>query len=172
LETKSTTPALFLQCSLTCFFSFDTPLLVCARNGHLKTCRLLLQCKADMGTEVELLLVGVPGNCYPGSRLIFDVRLCVHLCTLCVRRYQFSVRLHRSWLTPASGAGVERFSYQIPRAREFISCPTCKADIEAKTVIGVYTRCPVRSRFFARSSYFVIDNIREDSQPELSHKIF
>jgi ankyrin repeat protein len=47
-ETKSTTPALFLQCSLTCFFSFDTPLLVCARNGHLKTCRLLLQCKADI----------------------------------------------------------------------------------------------------------------------------
>ncbi len=33
-------------------------------------------------------------------------------------------------------------------------------------------RCPVRSRFFARSSYFVIDNISEDSQPELSHEIF
>ena len=76
-----------------------------------------------MGTEVEPLHVGVPGNCCPGSRLRFDVRLCVHLCTLCVRRYQFPVRLHRSWLTPASGASVERFSYQTPRAREFHFLP-------------------------------------------------
>ena len=57
------------------FFSENTPLILSACNGHTDVCRLLLENAADVGTEVELLLVGVPGNCCFGSRLRFDDHL-------------------------------------------------------------------------------------------------
>ncbi len=106
---------------------------------------MLVEAKSDVGTEVEPLLVGVPGNCYPGSRLRFDVRSCVHLCKLRVRRYQFLCRFHRSWFkTPASGAGDERFFSQIPRAREFCFLPILLSHFRNLTsgTVFAYTHSP------------------------------
>ena len=101
-----------------------------------------------MGTEIEPLLVGVPGNCCFGSRLRFDARSRVHLCTLSGRRYQFLARSHRSRLkTPASGAGDERFSSQIPRACEFHLLPFLPTLSHFKFYINILSHWTFNPRF-------------------------
>ena len=42
---------LFAQVEIFFVFSQETPLLLSAMNGHLETCRLLLQCNADVDAK-------------------------------------------------------------------------------------------------------------------------
>ena len=71
----------------------------------------------------------------------------MHLWTLRVRRYQFLWRSQRSWSNPpASGAGDERFSFQIPRAREFCFLPILLSH-HIKSHINIFFQWTFNSRF-------------------------
>ena len=107
------------------FFSQQTPLHWSALYGHLEVARLLLQCNADMGTDVEPLLVGVPGNhhntCCGGLRV--DNLHGVSYDTPGSCRSQYFVRHHCSWPRPECGAGCERTSFAAPGACVLDLCP-------------------------------------------------
>ena len=103
---------LFLRKLILLFsFSQGTPLHDSVRNGRLEVTRLLVECNADMGTEVEPLLVGVPGNYCSFSRLSFDDRLLVPPDTTGELSSHYSLaRLHcSSTFTSSSSAGDEGY---------------------------------------------------------------
>jgi len=115
------------------------PIHWAAHWGHLSILEFLLARGADVGTEVEPLLVGVPGNrcgIYYRGGLRVDSSLRVSLDTRCDCRSQYLVRLQCSWPRSECGAGDDRtlfwasggcgFSHRINYRFHFI-CFSAKA---------------------------------------------
>ena len=131
------------------FFSDYTPLHYSAGNRRLEVCRLLLQCNADVGTEVELLLVGVPGNCYPGSRLSFDDRLLVPPDTTGVSSSHYSlVRLHcSSTFTSSSSAGDEGHPSGCSRTCEVVVILSVSRSFHPPQSFNCFKNFPLHGQF-------------------------
>ena len=93
-----------------------TPLIYSAIKGHLEVCKLLVSSKCDVGTDVEPLLVRVPGN-HHNTRcggLSVDNLYGVFCDTPDSCCTQYSVRHHCSWPRSECGAGRERTSFAAP----------------------------------------------------------
>ena len=96
--------AMLISCSIS-----YTPLHWASSHGHVAVVQLLLSCNAAVGTEVEPLLVGVPGNyCLINSRLRFDDCLLVPPDTTGKSSSHSLARLPCSSTSPfSSSAGYE-----------------------------------------------------------------